>query len=54
MHPIEKEEELLAINGGVSFGSGILNALASGARILLELGRSLGSSIRRSMTGNTC
>jgi len=54
MHIIDKEEELLEITGGINFTSSIINALATGAKIILELGRSLGSSIRKSTSGNMC
>mgnify|MGYP003426756516 FL=1 len=52
---ISKDEELYDITGGVlGFNSSILNALVAGARIVLEMGRSLGSALKRSMSGNTC
>ena len=52
---ISKDEELYDITGGVlAFNSSILNALVAGARIVLEMGRSLGSALKRSMSGNTC
>lgn len=52
---ISKDEELYDITGGVlAFNSSILNALVAGARIVLEMGRSLGSALKRSTSGNTC
>ena len=54
MSCIEKDEELMDIQGGISLTSGILNALGNGAKIILEIGRSLGSAIRRSFSGNVC
>ena len=48
-------KELLTINGGASwFSASFLNAAARAMNTLLELGRSLGSSIRRSMRGKYC
>ena len=51
---IRNEEELFIITGGINFSGSIINAIISGAKVVLELGRSLGSSIRRSITGNVC
>ena len=48
------DEELYSINGGIALNSSFINALATGAKIILEIGRSLGSAIRRSISGNTC
>lgn len=45
--------ELKNINGGVISGT-LLNAAISGAKILLELGRSFGSAIRRFFLGIYC
>lgn len=52
MKPLNKEE-LLEIRGG-AISASYINALAKGIESLLELGKSLGTSIRRWMTGNTC
>lgn len=54
MKVIKNEQELCEINGGVNFSSSIINALATGVRAILELGRSLGSAIRRGTSGNMC
>ena len=51
---IKNDQELYDIKGGFNLTSSVLNAIVSGARIVLELGRSLGSSLRRSMTKNIC
>lgn len=52
---IAKDEELFDITGGaLAFNSSILNALVAGARIVLEMGRSLGSALKRSTSNNTC
>ncbi len=46
-------KELLMIKGG-AVNSAIINAIVKGISILIELGRSLGSSIRRASSGQTC
>lgn len=51
---IKNEEELFDISGGINLTSSIITAIVQGAKIVLELGRSLGSAIKRSITGNVC
>ena len=51
---IENEKELFSINGGTNLNSSFINAIVNGAKIILELGRSLGSAIRRSSSGKIC
>ena len=52
---ISKDEELYDITGGaLAFNSSVLNAIVAGAKIVLEIGRSLGSALKRSTSGNTC
>ena len=52
---ISRDEELYDITGGVlAFNSSVLNAIVAGAKIVLEIGRSLGSALKRSTSGNTC
>ena len=46
--------ELICIYGGGSITSNMLNSLVRLANTLLEVGRSLGSAIRRSVTGKCC
>jgi hypothetical protein len=48
-----KEKELINISGGILSGT-LVNAAISAARILLELGRSVGSAIRRFVLGIYC
>jgi len=49
------KEELLNINGGASWlTASFLNAISRAANTLLEMGRSLGTSIRRTISGNVC
>lgn len=54
MNIIENEQELYEINGGINFSSGMLNAIATTARIVLEVGRSIGSALRRSTSKRIC
>lgn len=49
-------EELKTINGGgFDISGSILNAITNGMKTILEIGRSLGTAIRRSSTrGGIC
>ena len=47
------KEELISIVGGSISGT-MINALVRALDILLEIGRSLGTSIRRYSSGNYC
>ena len=47
-------KELMNIEGGVSFSASLLNAASRAISTLLELGRNLGSAIRRSINGSVC
>ena len=50
-----KREELLSISGGASLTSAAwLNAAARAITTLVDLGRSLGTAIRRSISGKVC
>lgn len=49
---LTKEEQLNIYGGSVS--STMVNAIVKGINILIELGRSLGSSIRRISDNNMC
>lgn len=48
-----KKEELLNINGGNLSGT-MINAFSRAINSLLDLGRSLGTAIRRITSGNLC
>lgn len=54
MKVIDNDDELLAIYGGINLSSSFLNAISNAAKIILEIGRSVGSAIRRSISGKTC
>ena len=47
-------EELFTVNGGASITGTLINAFARGINSLLDLGRSLGSAVRRIITGSMC
>lgn len=49
-----KEEELKQIYGGASISAAMINNFIKGATFLLELGRSLGSAIKRAQSKNFC
>lgn len=46
-------KELQNINGG-AISPTLLNSLAKGLSLLFELGRAVGSGIRRAASGKTC
>jgi hypothetical protein len=48
-----KKEELLNINGGGISGT-LLNSIIRGINVLLDLGRSLGTAIRRLGSNSIC
>lgn len=47
------KEELNSINGGM-FSAALLNSIVRGAELLLQLGRSFGTSIRRFFSKRYC
>lgn len=47
-------KELKQIKGGAGISSSLVNSLIRGVNSLLDVGRYLGSSIRRFAGGNTC
>lgn len=48
-----EKEEMLKINGGGISGT-IINSIIRGLNSILELGRSLGTAIRRLTANNLC
>lgn len=46
--------ELINIIGGASISGALINALARGLNVVLEIGRSLGTAITRLVTKRTC
>lgn len=49
-----KEEELLKVVGGFAFTATFLNAIARGITTIYNLGRAVGSTIRRIRYGKIC
>ena len=49
-----KKEELLLVNGGAKFSAALLSSIVKGFGMVLELGRSVGTAIRRLTTGKLC
>lgn len=47
------KRELSQITGG-TLTSTMINAIVKGISIIIELGKSLGTVVRRSVTGETC
>ena len=47
------KEELINVSGG-GISSTMINAFARGVTTIYELGRSLGSALRRIVSGKTC
>ncbi len=48
------KEQLAHINGGVNISGTLINAIVKGINSFLDLGRSIGTAIRRVQTGNLC
>lgn len=48
-----KKEELLLIEGGKT-SAALLNSILRGASLILELGRSLGTAVRRITSRKSC
>lgn len=53
MNKLSKKEEM-ALYGGGGITASIINALTKGVSLIADLGRYLGSSIRRIFTNNMC
>ena len=49
-----KKDELLKIEGGAWYSAAFFNAAARIASTLMDMGRSLGSAIRRALNGTFC
>lgn len=48
------QQELLLIRGGATFSGTLLNASSKAIDLVLDLGRSLGTTIRMWLTGSRC
>ena len=51
MYEIRKKD-LFLIEGGLNVTAALINSLTAGVKIVLEVGRSLGSVLRRGTTGD--
>lgn len=49
-----KKDELIQIYGGANISGTLINSIVRGIEAILDLGRSLGSSIRRIGNNNIC
>lgn len=49
-----RKRELIKIKGGAALSSSLINALIKGFDSFMDIGRYLGSSIRRFIGGNSC
>lgn len=49
-----KKEELLQVVGGVSITGTLLSSIYKVGNLIFEIGRSLGSAIRRAVGGKMC
>ena len=53
MEDIEINEYMM-IDGGLSISGTLINSFSTGIKIILEVGRSLGSAIRRGTSNKLC
>ena len=51
---MSEKEELLQIVGGINITGTLINALYKGINTIMDIGRSLGSAIRRAIGGMMC
>lgn len=49
-----EKRDLVNVEGGLKLSASLFNSLAKGINTILNLGRSLGSSIRRIGSNNLC
>lgn len=49
-----RKEELLSVNGGATINASLLNAASRAITLIINMGRSLGSAIRRTFGGALC
>ena len=45
---------LKEIDGGLSISGAVINSFTTGIKVIVDLGRSLGTAIRRTISGNLC
>jgi hypothetical protein len=51
---ILNNQQLCNISGGINFSGTLINSFTSGIRVVLDVSRSLGTSIRRIMSNRMC
>lgn len=51
---IIEKKELISVVGGTKITAALLNTAVRGISLILELGRSVGTAIRRFQTGRLC
>ena len=49
-----KKEEMMRVEGGTSFSASMLNAIYKTFELIYSIGESLGSYIRRTVSGKMC
>lgn len=49
-----EKEELLQIVGGINITGSLLSSIYKGINSIMDVGRSLGSAIRRDLSGSMC
>lgn len=54
MEQIIDENVLYKIDGGLSLSGSLINSFTDGIKTIMDVGRSLGTAIRRMITGNIC
>ena len=54
MSEIYDIKTLDSLSGGISISGALVNSLTSGIKIILDLGRSFGTAVRRTQTGSMC
>lgn len=54
MKIINEDQELFTIKGGVNISGTIINAIVAGAKIILEIGRSFGTALKRNSSNDLC
>ncbi len=48
------KEQLLKIEGGVTISGSLISSMVRGITVILDLGRSLGTAIRRAVSNSLC
>ena len=54
MRKLDNQEMIKITGGSVAFTASFINSLLGAGELILELGRNLGSAIRRIYEGNSC